>query len=196
MARAKRIKSLDRRLLGVALVIGGALVCAPIAGAGAARGGAFAPLDRALQCTPSPMNGHSWISVVANADTPQGTDAGSKPVPARIELEGTTKDLWLSFDDTHSNVSLNGRLCHTAKPIPLTHSGLASAGVFKAGYYTSFAPKCQVTGSIVFRLRLNRDARGIPTNAELAVQTTKRIPLILIVWSPGNVATYASSRCQ
>lgn len=194
--RANRGSALSAcRLLIAALLVVSALVWAAVAGAGTTRGGTSALLDRTLQCKLAPSTGRGqWFSVLTNADLPPGAGIGSKPRAASIDM-ASGSDHWLTFDDAHSNVSLNTKVCHAAKSIPLTHSGLTSGGVYKTGYYTSFGRFCVATGSVTLRLRLNRDANGLPTNAVLAVRTTKGIRLILIVWSPGNIATYASSRC-
>jgi hypothetical protein len=116
---------------------------------------------------------------------------------------GSVPNILLAVDTRYKHYVL-GSSCHRlAKRIPLTHRGLTSAGVVKAGEYRSPTIYCAATAHVLIHFRLGFDAEGKPVSARIAVRTQpkprngkkrKSKAIGYAQWSPQRSVTYYSSR--
>jgi hypothetical protein len=83
--------------------------------------------------------------------------------------------------------------------VRLTHRGLTSAGVVKAGYYQSPTAYCGAPSRVVVRYRIGFASSGKPANATVAVWAKRKKSSRLreigyVQWSRGRSITYYSQK--
>lgn len=98
-----------------------------------------------------------------------------------------------------SNYALDKGCGPAKKSVKLTHHGLSSAGVVKAGYNQWLIAYCGVPGRVVVRYRIGLASSGKPAKATMTVwaQRTKSSRLREIgylQWSRSRSITYYSKR--
>lgn len=115
-----------------------------------------------------------------------------------------TPNIIVAVDTRYKHFVLGTSCGRVAKKIALTHRGLASSGVVKAGDYRSPTIYCAATKRVLVHFRLGFDATGKPISATIAVRTQpkphngktpKSKPIGFAQWSPQRSVTYYSAAC-
>lgn len=94
-----------------------------------------------------------------------------------------------------------GGACHpVTKRVALTHRGLTSAGVVRAGDVRYPAVFCGASRRVLVRFVLGLDPSGRPVSATIAIATQpkagkKTRPIGFIQWSPSRSVTYHAPGC-
>src|SRR5262249_51522442 len=91
---------------------------------------------------------------------------GPEDTPAPFGLVGAETD--------KSNYALDKGCSSTKKSVALTHHGLSSAGVVKAGYNQSTTVYCGVPSRVIVRYRIGLADSGKPATATLAVWAKRK----------------------
>lgn len=115
-----------------------------------------------------------------------------------------TPNIILAVDTRYKHFVLGNSCRRVAKKIALTHRGLTSSGVVKAGDYRSPTIFCAATKRVLVHFRLGFDATGKPISATIAVRTQPKAhsgktprskPIGYAHWSPQRSVTYYSAAC-
>lgn len=176
-----------------------ALVAATIAvGAPVAAGRQTSIVERKLSCA-------TKLGALQMAAFARNPAAGA--AAANIETgdpNAQPPSILVAVDTRYKHYVLGSSCRRVAKRIPLTHRGLASAGVVRAGDYRSATLYCAATGHVLLHFRLGFDAAGNPVSATIAVRTQpkarngkrpKSKPIGYVQWSPQRSVTYYSRAC-
>jgi hypothetical protein len=174
---------------GLAAVTAAALAAAAVF---AATVGTGSTVDRTVSCSTEDGAAH----IFANATNPIVKAASALVSTGPVQPSTSL----LGVDTRYSGFTLSSSRCHaTTKRIPLTRSGLPSAGVYAAGDYQGLVGHCAVGAHVLLHLRLHLDADGKPLDAKLAVwaaPTTQKIRAVAFLrWSPKRLLGYLSPGC-
>lgn len=164
-------------------------------GVGEARSG-NSVTDLTLSCATGDMGGVNGFLVSADPLT-LGTDNGVIPAILSVGTDqGSTSLLFLGTQA--KGFTFDGKRCRRVHSrVPLTHRGLPLNVRVKGGEHVDgFSGRCFRGGSILIRLRLRVDAKGVPAAALLAVQLSKTKRTVEFVnWSPQWVSAYLWPKC-
>jgi len=116
---------------------------------------------------------------------------GPPNTPATIPL--------VQVETDKSNYVLDGGCSPTKKSVRLTHHGLRSAGVVKAGYYQSLTAFCGAPSRVLVRYHIAFASTGKPATATMAVWTKRKKSSKLheigyVQWSRNRSITYYSPK--
>jgi hypothetical protein len=178
-----------------------AVAVAAIAAAPVSASSSGTTIDRTLSCAV-----HDGAIVDAWATDPRINAAGAFVSTSHGSLS------LLAFDTAHQGITVKTPACRAVRRrIPLTRSGLPSAGIFSAGAYEGLDTHCPISGRAYIRLRLHLDSGGTPMSGQLAVWGEAKVkvktkkgtkleeelrPLAFAQWSPARTRTYLSSICS
>lgn len=108
----------------------------------------------------------------------------------------------LSWSSKQKGYGLNSICRREAKQVALTHRGLATAFVSRAGYITWRSANCSAPPRVLVRYVIGLDASGDPVKATIAVRTQpnartgkKSKPIGYVQWTPTKSTLYARSAC-
>jgi hypothetical protein len=210
LAEAERAAA--RRWRAVA-VVAAAIAVAGTASAGVLAFGGSSPsvVDRTLAC-PAPRN---VLDVFAHVKGPSinvynpGLASHSMlvPHPALVELDAgrfvaSTVGVWHVIETTYAGAyagasltqkagyTLDGSVCHVAKQIPFSPSGLRPAGAH-------VEQACAIANPATFRMRVTLAKSGLPVAAKLALRSGKGLrPIAYVEWTPTRVKAWLARGCQ
>lgn len=116
---------------------------------------------------------------------------GPPNTPATIQMVDVETD--------KSNYTLDHGCSKTKKSVPLTHRGLSSAGVVKAGYNQSLTAYCGAPAHVVVRYRIGLASSGKPATATMTIwgkrkKTSKLHQIGYVQWSRSRSITYYSKK--
>lgn len=116
---------------------------------------------------------------------------GPPNTPATISLFAVETD--------KSNYTLDDRCSRSKASVRLTHRGLRSAGVVKAGYFQSLTAYCGAPSHVLVRYRIGFDSSGKPATATIAVWAKRKHSSRLrqigyVQWSRSRSTTYYSPK--
>ena len=118
-------------------------------------------------------------------------ETGPANTPATTVLLGARTD--------KSDYTLDDSCSRTKTPVRLTHRGLASSGVVKAGYEQSNTVYCGAPHRVVVRYRIGFASSGKPATATIAVWAKRRNSSLLretgyVQWSRSRSTSYYSKK--
>jgi len=105
----------------------------------------------------------------------------------------------LGAETDKSNYSLDKGCSRAKKSVGLTHHGLSSAGVVKAGYNQWLIAYCGAPGHVFIRYRIGLAGSGRPATATIVVWANRKKSLRLrqigyVQWSRSRSTTYYSKQ--
>jgi hypothetical protein len=184
---------------GVRLVALFVVVCALAASASTVAAPAAAPESslKTIAGTVSCTTAVGALQISAFAYRPSVGHAGAfvmtgpENTPAAFALVGAETD--------KANFTLDKGCSSTKKSVRLTHRGLSSAGVVKAGYNQSTTVFCGVPGRVIVRYRIGLADSGKPATAILAVWAKRKKSSRLreigyVQWSRSRSVSYYSKK--
>ena len=181
-----------QRRAGISIATLVAVASVPVAslwGGPAQAGVRRAVLAGTLSCTTS--QGAMQVSAYAYRPTVGFAGAfiftGPPNTPATIDL--------FAVQTSESKIGLDRRCSRTRASVALTHHGLTSAGVVKAGYNQSLTAYCGVPGRILIRYRIGYAGSGKPATAKIAIwarsrRSSKLREIGYVQWSRATSTTY------
>lgn len=213
----RRIRASERsaahRWRAVAL---GAIAAAIAAGSavgvlamGRASGGTI--IDRTVSCRLPTALGGTRFAFGGRVDEPTVQQNGKTyPQPGGIGVSNGFQPEHtyvaaskLIYSGTPTRVEKDGYLfdtdyCRSTQPIPFTHAGLASLGVFSRAGNAELERQCFVGASpVTIRLRVTLAKAGTPVSAQLAIRAGKTQHSVAFVdWTPTRFTAFASSSCR
>jgi hypothetical protein len=104
-----------------------------------------------------------------------------------------------AVDTRYQHYKLGGTCRASRKRVALTHRGLTSAGVVRAGDNQSATQFCAATTRVLLHFKLAFNSSGKPASAVIAFRTQpkagkKSKPIGYVEWTPKKSVTYYSSR--
>lgn len=181
------------RAVAVAIVAA-AVVGAVVAPAGANRQ-AQERVDRRVSCKTATgalnISAFARNPAVGAAAADIGTGDPSRPI------------VLVGVDTRYKHYTLGSSCRRVTRRVALTHRGLTSAGVVRAGDYRSPIVYCAATAHVLLHFQISFDAAGKPASATMAVRSQPKLhngitprskPIGYVQWSPQRSVTYYSSR--
>lgn len=197
--REGRMRHLRR--VGLALVVGAALVTASAAGV-FAFGEQSQPLDRTLSCPVPEQGGVNLLYLTVHVKAPPLHFKGKTiPSPAIAQLSagaiGTAQLPYVFVASLRNSIGFDQTVCRTAPSIPLVRAGLPLAGTFRGADGSGIARECWLGTTIAVRLRVKLGPSGVPIAAQLALRSgAKQRPVAYVDWTPTVVQAYLSPSCE
>jgi hypothetical protein len=116
---------------------------------------------------------------------------GPPNTPATVDL--------VAIQSGASKYALDQRCGRTKASVRLTHRGLSSAGVVKAGYDQSLTVYCGVPSRILVRYRIGYASSGRPATANVAIwakrkKSSKLHEIGYVQWSRSRSTTYYAAK--
>jgi hypothetical protein len=198
------------RVVAVATAV---LAAAGIAAAGvlAVNSTSSAVVDRTLSC-PAPNGKLQLFAHVPGR--PIFVYGTRQPRPALLELDagrsvalngGVLRVFERTYAGAYTSESItqkagytiDGGACRATGAIPLSSSGLPSAGVFSGTQGAGIATECLVGGTATLRMHVTLAKSGLPVAAELALRSgASRRPVAFIQWTSKHVHAWLARGCH
>ena len=182
------------RLVALVAVVSALTASAWTIAAPAARSSALRTVAGTVSCTT--WQGSLQISAYAYRPDPYDYAAatiftGPPNTPATIPL--------VQVETDKSRYTLDKGCSPAKKSVPLTHRGLTSAGVVKAGYYQSLTAFCGAPSRVLIRYRIGLASSGKPATAAMTVwakrkQSSRLHQIGYLKWSRSRSITYYSRK--
>jgi hypothetical protein len=194
-----------RRRAAALVAVAAALVIASAASVSAFRQQITRAIDVTYVCSVPQIGGVYRVDVHASV---RGIPIhyGTVRLPNRAQASfdasapstpGGTMQL-VGLDEFRNGYGSDDQLCsrsHT--PIRMSPAALRPAGVVTGSKGATIQEECWLAPTVTVRMHIVLSRRGVPTSAQLAMRSGKRLtPAAYVDWAPTRVAAFVSPACH